>query len=282
MATPTLHGQKNGQQTHEKPTHLLRNLWQRRELLQLLAWRDILSRYRGAFGGALWAVLTPLLMLSVYTAVFSGIFQARWGSSTDPLEYALQLFVGLTIHGLAGECLIRAPNLLVANSSYVKKVVFPLELLPVSSLLAALFNFTISVGVLVVFYTIVKGALPWGALWLPVVIFPYVLFLAGISWLLSLLGAFMRDVMHVMGLVVTLLMFLSPVFYPASMLPPKLQTLFMLNPLTIIIEQSRAVLLDGQSPDLGLLAIYALVAGVFMYASYACFMWLRKGVADVL
>lgn len=261
---------------------LLQNLWQRRELLQLLAWRDIAQRYRGALGGGVWAVLTPLLMLSVYTAVFSGIFQARWGDSSDPMEFALQLFVGLTVHGLAAECLMRAPALLVNNISYVKRVVFPLELLPVAALIAATFNFLISVAVLLVFYTVVQKDIPWGVVWLPLVIAPYIMFLAGLSWLLTALGAIARDITHVMGMFVTLLMFISPVFYPASRLPEPLQPFFMLNPLSLIIEQSRAVLLYKQTPDFAALGIYAVVAGVFMYACYAGFVYLRKGVADVL
>lgn len=261
---------------------LWRHLWQKRELLQLLAWREILARYRGSLGGMVWAVINPLLLLSVYTAVFSGIFQARWGSSSDPVEYALQLFVGLTIHGLAAECLMRAPTLLVANSNYVKKVVFPLELLPVANLISALFNFAISLFILVLFYIVVHQQIPWGMFWLPVVIAPYVIFLAGISWLLAVVGAYLRDIAQLMGMVITLLLFLSPVFYPASILPPKLQTLFMLNPLTIIIEQSRAVLLHAQSPDLVMLGIYGVIAWVFMYFSYIVFTRLRQGVADVL
>lgn len=261
---------------------LCSNIWRRRELLLLLTRRDILSRYRGSVGGLLWAVLTPLLMLAVYTAVFSGIFQARWGDSSNPTHYALQLFVGLTIHGLAADCLTRSPTLFIANSNYVKKVVFPLELLPVSSLLSALFNFLISTAVLLVFYMIIERQLPWGVVWLPVVLLPYVLFLAGMGWLLALVGAVVRDVAQIMGMVVMLLLFLSPVFYPASLLPAHLQGLFMWNPLTIIIEQSRLVLLDGGQPDFGLLALYAAVAAVFMYACYVLFMKLRKGVADVL
>lgn len=261
----------------------LRSLWAHRSLIQRLAWRDILTRYKGSAGGLLWALITPILLLSVYTAVFSGIFQARWGQTGGPVEYALQLFVGLTIHGVAAECLNRAPVLIASNASYVKRVVFPLQVLPLVNLLSALFHFAISVVVLVVFYSVVKKSLPVvGLLYLPFIVAPYIVFLAGISYLLAGLGVYLRDIGQIMGLVTTLLLFLSPVFYPASMLPERLQTVFMVNPLTLIIEQSRAVLLDGLSPNWGLLGLYTVGALAIGALGIWAFQKMRKGFADVL
>ncbi len=258
-------------------------LWTQRALIRQLSWRDIQSRYKGSAGGVLWAVVTPILLLTIYTAVFSGIFQARWGQDGGPIEYALQLFVGLTVHGLAAECLNRAPVLMINNVSYVKRVVFPLQLLPVVTLISALFHFLISLLVLIIFYIIVKQDLPlMGVLYLPIIILPYLLFLAGITYLLAGLGVYLRDIGQLMGLVTTILLFLSPVFYPASMLPPKLQTIFMANPLTLIIEQTRAVVIGGMAPDLPKLGIYAVAAmGVFFFGLWA-FTKMRKGFADVL
>lgn len=261
----------------------LRSLWLHRSLIQRLAWRDILVRYKGSAGGLLWALVTPILLLSVYTAVFSGIFQARWGQSGGPIEYALQLFVGLTIHGVAAECLNRTPVLLINQVSYVKRVVFPLQILPIVNLLSALFHFLISLLVLVAFYVIVKHHLPLAGLaYLPFIIAPYVLFLAGVSYLLAGLGVYLRDIGQVMGLVTTVLLFLSPVFYPASMLPARLQTVFMLNPLTLIIEQSRAVLLDGLAPRWDILALYSVIAALVFIIGFWAFQKMRKGFADVL
>lgn len=261
----------------------LRSLWMHRALIQRLAWRDILVRYQGSAGGLLWALMTPILLLSVYTAVFSGIFQARWGQSGGPVEYALQLFVGLTIHGVAAECLNRAPALMASNASYVKRVVFPLQILPMVNLLSALFHFLISFLVLVVFYTVVKHHVPlMGLVYFPFIIAPYIVLLAGISYLLAGLGVYLRDIGQVMGLITTILLFLSPVFYPASMLPPRLQTIFMLNPLTLIIEQSRAVLLDGLTPRWDLIGLYAAGAAVVFIAGFWAFQKMRKGFADVL
>lgn len=261
----------------------LLSLWTHHALIQRLAWRDVLSRYKGSAGGLLWALITPILLLSVYTAVFSGIFQARWGQSGGPIEYAMQLFVGLTVHGLAAECLNRSPVLMINNVSYVKRVVFPLQILPIVSLLSALFHFAISLLVLLAFIGIVKHALPIvGLLYLPLIVLPYVVLLAGLSYLLAGLGVYLRDIGQVMGLVTTILLFLSPVFYPASMLPPRLQTVFMLNPLTLIIEQSRAVLLDQTAPRWDLLGGYMLLACVIFALGLWAFNQMRKGFADVL
>lgn len=259
------------------------SLWYQRDLLKTLAWRDIASRYKGSAAGLLWALITPLLMLAIYTSVFSGIFQARWGQDGGPIDYALQLFVGLTVHGLAAECLHRSPMLMLNNSSYVKRVVFPLQLLPVVTVISALFHFCISLVILVLFYLVVKQQLPMmGLLYSPFIILPYLVWLMGVSFLLSGLGVYFRDISQVMGLITTILLFLSPVFYPANLLPAHLQSVFMLNPLTMIIEQLRAVLLDGGSPDWGGLMLYSVGAGLVLAFGAWAFKRMRGGFADVL
>lgn len=259
------------------------SLWRHRHLVASLTWREVQGRYRGSAGGLLWSLITPILMLSVYTAVFSGIFQARWSQeASTPLDYALQLFVGLIVHGLAAECLTRSPGLMLANVSYVKRVVFPLETLPVVTLLSSLFHALISLVVLLVFFMLVKQSIPTQVWWLPLVWLPYLAMLAGASWFLAGLGVYLRDIHQLMGLVTLLLMFLSPVFYPASALPPTLQGFFQLNPLTIIIEQSRNVLLNNTPPDLIALGIYSAVAAVVAITGYRLFHKMKKGFADVL
>ena len=250
-----------------------------------LAWRDITARYKGSSLGLLWVILTPLLLLAVYTAVFSGIFQARWGQDGGgPLQYALQLFVGLTVHGLAAECLNRSPMALTQNSNFVKRVVFPLQLLPLITLSSALFHFLISLTILVLFYALTHFQLPLMGLlvYTPLILAPYLLFLIGVNFLLSAVGVYFRDVAQVMGLLTTILLFLSPVFYPASMLPKKLQAVFMLNPLTLIIEQLRAVLLNGLAPDWAALALYTVGATAMAGLGAWVFKQLRGGFADVL
>lgn len=259
------------------------SLWQHRHLMRTMAWREILGRYRGSAGGLVWSLVTPILMLAVYTFVFSGIFQARWSQdATSPLDYALQLFVGLIIHGLAAECLNRSPALIVGNVSYVKRVIFPLEILPLVNLVTALFHFAISLAVLFVFYALVEGHVHFTVLWLPVILAPYIVMLSGISWALAGLGVYLRDISQVTGLITMVLMFMSPVFYPASALPARFQTVFQFNPLTIIIEESRQVLLNGMQPDLKALAVYTLVAVVVCLSGYTVFQKMKKGFADVL
>ncbi|OZI33587.1 sugar ABC transporter permease [Bordetella genomosp. 5] len=258
-------------------------LWQHRRLLMTLTWRDVLGRYRGSAGGLVWSLVTPILMLSVYTVVFSGIFRARWSQDTQsPIDYALQLFVGLIIHGLAAECLNRSPGQIVGNVSYVKRVVFPLETLPAVGLLSALFHFLISLTVLLAFYAIVHHSLHLTVLWLPVILLPYFVLLAGVAWALAGLGVYLRDVSQITGLFTTILMFLSPVFYPASALPDSFQTIFAFNPLTLIIEQSRQVVLHGGRPDFAALGVYSLVACVVAVVGYRAFRVMKKGFADVL
>lgn len=264
-------------------TDSLLGLWKYRQLIRSLAWREILGRYRGSAGGMVWSLVTPVLMLAVYTAVFSGIFQARWSQeASSPADYALQLFVGLLIHGLVAECLNRSPVLIVSNVSYVKRVVFPLATLPVVTLLSALFHFLIGVAVLLAFQFYFHGTLQLTLLWLPVVLLPYVVLLLGVSWALAALGVYLRDINQLTGLLTLILMFLSPVFYPASALPERFRGIFQMNPLTLIIEQARDVVLNGRSPNLLALGLYLLVGLVVCVLAYRLFSVMKRGFADVL
>ena len=264
-------------------TDSLLGLWKYRQLIRSLAWREILGRYRGSAGGMVWSLVTPVLMLAVYTAVFSGIFQARWSQeASSPADYALQLFVGLLIHGLVAECLNRSPVLIVSNVSYVKRVVFPLATLPVVTLLSALFHFLIGVGVLLAFQLYFHGTLQLTLFWLPVVLVPYLVLLLGISWVLAALGVYLRDINQLTGLLTLILMFLSPVFYPASALPERFRGIFQMNPLTLIIEQAREVVLNGRGPDLLALGLYLLVGLVVCVLGYRMFSVMKRGFADVL
>lgn len=272
MTTPHTHSREG-----------LIGLWQHRHLIRSLAWREILGRYRGSAGGMVWSLVTPVLMLAVYTFVFSGIFQARWSQdASSPADYALQLFVGLLLHGLVAECLNRSPVLIVGNVSYVKRVVFPLATLPVVTLLSALFHFFIGVVVLLAFQLYFHGTLQWTLFWLPVVVLPYLVLLLGITWGLAALGVYLRDITQITGLLTIILMFLSPVFYPASALPERFRGIFNLNPLTLIIEQARDVVLNGVSPDLLSLGLYFVLSCVVCVMGFRMFSIMKRGFADVL
>jgi len=231
--------------------------------------------------GLLWSLFTPLLMLVVYTTVFGGIFQARWGGSGSTVEFALQLFCGMTLHGLLAECLTRAPNKLFEHANYVKKVVFPLEILPAIVVLSALFHALIGVVILVVASVIIHQAVYASLAAIPIVLFPLVLLSLGVSWFLSATTVFLRDIAQVTGLLATLLLFLAPVFFPVSMLPEAYQPLMIANPLTIPIEQLRSVI-AGQWPDWSTLLIYSVISLIFAYLGFVWFQKVRKGFADVL
>jgi len=255
-----------------------------RSLLWQFARRDVLGRYRGSLLGLAWTFLTPLLMLAVYSFVFVGVFRASWpGTHRDSgIEFALQVFAGLLVFNLFAEVANRAPNLIVEQPNLVKKVIFPIELLAWVTVLSGLFHLLISAATLLLVLLIARGGLPITALALPLVLLPFLPLLLGLGWFLSAIGVFVRDVSPVMSMIVSLIMFLSPVFYSVSSLNPNIQFWMMLNPLTLIIEQVRAVLLIGQWPAWGALALYGLVACVFALLGGVFFQLTRKGFADVL
>ena len=245
--------------------------------------RDTRSRYRGSAGGLFWSAINPLLMLAVYTYFFSEVFHARWGDATQlKSDFALILFIGLLLHGLLAESIVRAPMLIVGQSNLVRKVVFPLELLPVVGIGSAFFHFCVGVLIWLVFYMSTHGLPPATALLLPVVVAPLLVMLLGFCWLLSSLGVYLRDVGHVVPFIAVVLMFASPVFYPLSALHEPFLTLVQFSPLTAPIQQARQVLMDGLLPDWWVLARYSIVALAITYAGFAWFQGTRRGFADVL
>lgn len=233
--------------------------------------------------GLLWSFFNPLFMLLVYTFVFSVVFKARWNSGGDSkVEFALILFAGLIVFNLFAECIGRAPGLILLNANYVKKVVFPIEILPLVSLGAALFHAVISLLVWFVAYVFIIGIPSLTVIYLPLVLLPLMLFIMGVSWALASLGVYLRDVSQFIGIVITTLMFLSPIFYPASALPPDYRPLLYLNPLTPVIEMVRDVLYWNKSPDWVLLAACIIVSTATAWLGFAWFQRTRKGFADVL
>lgn len=265
------------------PKEMFASLWRNRELVKASAKREVLGRYRGSFLGLLWSFFNPLFMLAVFTFVFSVIFQARWGGgSGSKTEFALVLFAGLLVYNLFAECINRAPGLILSNTNYVKKVVFPLEILPLVGLLSALFHTLISLGVWVIAYTLFFGIPHLTVFYLPLVLLPFCLFLMGLSWALASLGVFLRDVSQFIGLLTTALMFLSPVFYPVTAFPEDYRYILYLNPLTTVVEQTRDVLFWGKMPDFFMLAIYWVVTLGIAWLGFAWFQKTRKGFADVL
>ncbi len=252
-------------------------------LIVQMARRDVVGRYRGSFIGLLWSFFNPLLMLGVYTFVFGLIFKSRWSTQVSGhFDFAVVLFAGLNINSMFSECANRAPTLIVENTNFVKKVVFPLETLSWSTLGSALFHLFISTIVLLIFSLGVRGSIPWTVVYFPLVVAAFVPFMAGLIWLLSSLGVFLRDLKQAMGIVTAMLMFLAPIFYPQELIPPPYRNLLYLNPLTMIVDASRDVLVWGREPNWMGLGLYTLVAFFFAWLAFGWFERTRKGFADVL
>ncbi len=259
------------------------NLWKYKELIWVSTKREVQGRYRGSMLGIFWSFVNPLMMLSVYTFVFAEIFRAKWGqSSGSKTEYALILFIGLIIFNYFSECISRAPNIIVNNVNYVKKVIFPLEILPVITALSALYHAILGFTVWLIAYAIFFGLPKLTILLAPLVILPLVFVTLGLSWVLASLGVFVRDIAQSIGVALTMLMFLSPIFYPASALPSPYNTLLFLNPLTIVVEQARDVMFWGILPNTKTMIIYWLGSLIFCWLGYLWFQKTRKAFADVL
>lgn len=270
-----------------QPTSLValaKSLWRNRQLIGQMTRREVAGRYKGSALGLAWSFFNPVFMLTVYTFVFSVVFKARWGvgGEESKTQFAVVLFVGMIVHGLFAEVLNRAPSLILSNVNYVKKVIFPLEILPVISMGAALFHSLVSLGVLLIAFALFNGYLHWTAVLAPLVLLPLVILTLGLAWMLASLGVFLRDVGQTIGIITTVMLFLAPVFYPITALPEEMRPWIMANPLTFIIEQAREVLIWGRLPNWEGLGIYTMVAAAIAWAGYAWFQKTRKGFADVL
>ncbi len=258
--------------------------WLRHRSLTLeLSRRDILGRYRGASFGLMWSLISPFLMLIVYTIAFGYILRARWpDTSGSTADFAMLLFLGLLTHGFLAECLVRAPNLIAGNANLVKKIVFPLEVLPWTLAVSGLFHACANIIVFAFMNLVLRGEVHATILLWPLVFFPLMLVALGTVWLVSALSVFLRDIAQTTGAVATALLFLSSAIIPVQTLPESYQRIFRLNPLTFIIDQTREVAFWGRMPDWTGLAQYTLGALVFVYVAFAVFQKTRRGFADVL
>lgn len=258
--------------------------WKNRSLIWQLLKRDVQARYRGSALGLLWSLVTPIVMLSIYTFVFQTVFKSRWTdtSGETTLSFAIILFLGLSIHGLLTETLTKSPLLIVGNQNFVKKIVFPLDILSWVTLFSGLFTFLISFVLLLALILFELKSIPVTALLVPVILLPYCVLMLGLSWVLAALGVYLRDIQQITGTLATLLLFLSPVFYSTSILPEKFQLWISLNPLSYIVESCRAVLIYGNLPSFSGWVIYSVVALTFAYLGNYFFRKVKPGFADVL
>lgn len=262
---------------------MVRTLSSHRRVIYQMARRDMIERYRGSLFGFLWSVLNPLLLLAVYTFVFTVVFKARWpGSAGGSADFAVNAFAGILVFTIFAESASRAPTLVVGNANLVKKVVFPLEVLPWVPLASSLFHAGVSFLVLVAFTAIATGTVRPTAILFPLAIVPVLLLALGMSWLLASLGVFFRDASHTVGLLVTVLMFASPVFYPITSIPEGLREIFALSPIARSIEDCRLLVIQGVVPDLTGFAAHTLVAALVAWAGLAWFLKTKHAFADVL
>jgi len=259
-------------------------LWCNRSLVASLIKREVTGRYKGSVFGILWSFFNPVLMLAVYTFFFSVVFKARWpGGSDSKTEFALILFSGLMVFNLFSECITRSPGLILSNVNYVKKVVFPLEVLPWVTLGAALFHLAISFGVWIIFYVVFFGTPHLSILMFPLMLLPLLFLALGFGWGLASLGVYLRDVSQIVGSIMPVLLFLSPVFYPISRLPEKYRVMVHINPVTVAVEQARDVMIgSGGGINWVSWVVYCLVSVCVAWLGFAWFQKTRKGFADVL
>ena len=266
-----------------QPLAMVASIYKNRNLIFNLIKREVMGRYRGSAMGLLWSFFNPVFMLTIYTFVFSVVFKARWvGGSDSKVEFALVLFTGLLVFNLFSEVINQAPSLILNNANYVKKVIFPLEILPIVALGAAAFHMSVSLVVWLIFYLLFFSIPDWTALQLPLVLIPLMLMTLGLAWLLASLGVYLRDVGQIIGVVTMTLMFLSPIFYSVDSLPLEYQGIMHLNPLTYIVEETRNVMIWHKSVNWPLWVFWTVLSTLIAWLGFAWFQKTRKGFADVI
>lgn len=257
-----------------------------RNLFTQLLVRDVRARYQGSLLGILWLFIVPLAMLAVYYFVFGHIFNARWpageGADGQTLPFALTVFAGLTVFNVVADCWSRAPGLMTDNSVYVTKIVFPVDLLPLTVMGSALCSFAASFLMFTIFYICVEGVPFASWIYFPLLLLPLIFFVSGVSWILAALGVYLRDLRQIVPVLITALMFLSPIFYPLSSVSEPVRALLLLNPLAYILEESKHVLLSAEALHWGTWLRYLGFSYLICAGGHYAFEKLRRGFADVL
>lgn len=260
------------------------DLWNYRNLIQQMTYRDIMLRYKGSFLGFAWSAINPLIMLLIYSFIFIAVFKLKWGVETEDnkLLYTLMIFSGLVPFNIFSESVNRSLGLISSNPNYVKKVVFPIEILPISLVFSTIINGGFSLVLLVLGKIVFMSTPNWTLLYLPLLILPLLLFSLGLSLALSALGTYIRDLTHTIALIINVMFYMSPIFYQVSAVPQPFQKIIFINPLTYIIEEWRNVILLGNPINFGNLAIMCLFSFLVFIFGYWIFHYLRKGFADVI
>ncbi len=267
------------------PVHMVADFWRHRDLILQFTRREVESRYQGSFLGLLWSLVTPVVMLTVYVFVFGIVFKSRWpsaGGSGSLGEFALVMFAGQIAFQIFAEPVGRAPSLISSTPNFVRKVVFPLQILPLTAVGAAAFHAAIASVILLLASVVIVGGVPWTFVLVPFAILPLVLIGLGFTMFLAALGVYLRDMGFVVGVALQILFFLTPIFYPLSAVPAEYRQWMSLNPLTPSIEIVRACLITGDLPGWPVWAATFLVGAGILVLGNAWFMITRKGFADVI
>lgn len=251
-------------------------------LIFTFAKRELLGRYKGSALGIAWAVLTPVVMIAIFTFIFAGIFGARFNPNQSHWDYALYLFCGLLPWSMFQESVQHSATTIVTNSNLVKRVVFPLETLPAAQVFAALGNQLFATVALLLATIIIRQRLELTALWLPILLIPQLLFALGAAWLIASLGVYLRDIAQGMTLLLMAWMYLTPIIYPESIVPERFRTFIDLNPFTSLVRNYRHIFLDGHAPDWRGLAYFTTISTIVFIFGYWWFARTRRGFADVV
>ena len=265
--------------------YYLRSLWvggNYFDLIYQLIRRDIEAKYRGSLFGIFWSLLNPFLYLGVYFLIFTYFFPSRSSNQGDNSSFILSLFLGLIVFNFFSDCINRSPTLITSNPNYVKKVVFPLELLVFVSIGSAFYNLIIGFIAWFLMYFCIYGEINWVIMLAPIIVLPLCLFILGFSWFFSALGVYIRDIVQIMPPLTQMLMFLSPIFYNLNQAPKWAKQLILLNPLSFVIEQERLVLIGGSAPEILGFILYISIGLIFASAGLWFFKVARPGFADVI
>lgn len=263
-------------------TYPVSTMWRNRGLIRAMVRRDILGRYRGSFGGVFWTVINPLLLMLTYFFVFGVVLRTRFGADQSRSGFALYFLAGMLPWLAFSEAAGRSAGVIWEHRNFVKKLVFAVETLPVNLVVAGLVSEFFAVVLFCGFLLITRGAIPLTVAWLPLLIIPQILFTTGLSWFLAALGVFVRDLGQVMGFLLTLWFFLTPICYPESSLPPALTSLFAKNPIYVLVRGYRAVLLEHHAPEPASLWKFWVVSAVVFVLGHAWFYKLRKSFPDIV
>ncbi|HWB83267.1 MAG TPA: ABC transporter permease [Bryobacteraceae bacterium] len=263
-------------------TYPLTTIWRNRSLIRVMVRRDILGRYRGSFGGAFWTIINPLLLMLTYFFVFGIVLRTPFGKDNSRSGFALYFLAGMLPWLAFSEAVGRAPGVMMEHRNFVKKLVFAVETLPVNLVVSGLVSELFAVALFCLFLWAVRGGVPPSALWLPVLLAPQLLFTAGLSWFLAALGVFVRDLGQIMGFVLTVWFFITPICYPEASLPHWAGAVLTKNPIYVLVAGYRSIFLEARAPAFGPLWKLWLVSVVVFVLGHAWFYKLRKSFADII